>query len=342
MADIGIKINSDFKQAEKDFQSLAQVSEATRAKIEKFQKTFTTEQIDKFIEKNKLNAISIQATQGPLAGARAEMMGLQREIQRLIRSGLSPESDAVKKLSGDFDRLQKEVGQTTRQSSMFGSVITGILGADLIRTGLSFLWRGFKNVVEAASNTENSLAQFTTMLGGSETAARGLVNQLQVLGARTPFQFQDLADAAQTMIGFGAATETNVTERLRMLGDVAQGNSEKLKSIVLAFSQIQASGKASMQDVNQLTNAGVPILKELARMWGFTGDTAVGKAREMVSSGRATSAEITRAFQNMTAQGGMFYQSMIRSSTHSPASCLRWTTLLPCSRRRWARSCYRR
>lgn len=238
MADIGIKINSDFKQAEKDFQSLAQMSDATRAKIEKFQQSFTTEQIDKFIDKNRLNAISIKATQGPLAASRAEMLGLQREIQRLIRSGLSPESDAIRKLSTDYDRLQKEIGQTTQKTSIFGGVITGILGADIVRMGLSYLVRGFKAVVTAASNTENSISQFTTMLGGSEAAARTLVNQLQILGAQTPFEFKDLADATQLLLGFGAATQGNIIPTLRMLGDLAQGDAERLQGISLSLIHI--------------------------------------------------------------------------------------------------------
>lgn len=311
MADIGIKINSDFKQAEKDFQSLAQMSDATRAKIEKFQQSFTTEQIDKFIDKNRLNAISIKATQGPLAASRAEMLGLQREIQRLIRSGLSPESDAIRKLSTDYDRLQKEIGQTTQKTSIFGGVITGILGADIVRMGLSYLVRGFKAVVTAASNTENSISQFTTMLGGSEAAARTLVNQLQILGAQTPFEFKDLADATQMLLGFGAATQGNIIPTLRMLGDLAQGNAERLQGISRVYGQIMSGGKMTAQDFNQLINQQVPIAQGLAKVWNVD----VGQALQRIRSGAGvTATDVQKAMQIMTGAGGMFEGGMIRAS----------------------------
>lgn len=311
MADIGIKINSDFKQAEKDFQSLSQVSESTRVKIEKFQKSFTTEQIDKFIDKNKLNAIAIQATQGPLAASRAEMMGLQREIQRLIRSGLSPESDAIKKLSGDYDRLQKEIGTTTQKTSIFGGVITGILGADIVRMGLSYLVRGFKAVVEAASNTENSITQFTTMLGGSETAARAMVTQLQILGAQTPFEFKDLAEATKMLLGFGAATQNNIVPTLRMLGDLAQGDAERLQGISRIYGKVMASGRMQGDQFNQFIDNQVPIAQGLAKVWGVD----VAQAMQRIRSGAGVTAmDVQRAMQQMTGAGGMFEGGMIRAS----------------------------
>jgi hypothetical protein len=41
-------------------------SEEARAKMEKFQQSFKTEQIDKFLAKNQLMATGIRATQGRL------------------------------------------------------------------------------------------------------------------------------------------------------------------------------------------------------------------------------------------------------------------------------------
>jgi tape measure domain-containing protein len=160
-------------------------------------------------------------------------------------------------------------------------------------------------IVKEATKVEDATASFQSLLGSVDKAAN-LVGRLNTLGAETPFKFSDLTDAAQLMISFGAATEANVIDKLKIMGDLAQGNAEKLGGIALAYSQIEGAGKASMQDVNQLINNGVPILKSLADMWGVN----VGKAREMVSQGKATSKEISRAFDRMTESGGMFYNGM--------------------------------
>ena len=314
MANFSLKLKADFDEAIADFKKLESVSAEAAAKIQRFTDGFKTEQIDRFIAKNKLNATAIKATQGPLAALQAETKGLEREIQRLIKSGLSPEDVAVRKLQADYAKLNTQLNNATQKTSTFGSVLKGVLTASFFMRGFDLLRSGIASVIEEASRFETSIANFTTMLGGSEAAAHGLVNQLQVLGARTPFEFSDLADATQLMIGFGAATENDVIDKLRMLGDVAQGNREKLQSIALAYSQIQASGKASMQDINQLTNAGVPILKQLAKQWGLTGADAIGQARAMATAGRATGEEVTRAFEQMTSEGGMFYGGMERAS----------------------------
>lgn len=311
MADIGIKINSDFKQAEKDFQNFSATAEGTRKNIERFIKEFKADQIDKFIDKQKLAGMAVTATQGPLAASRAQMVAYQREIERLIKGGFSPASVEVKRLAGEFNRLQKEVNQSTRQSSIFGGVITGILGADIVRMGLSYLVRGFKAVVEAASNTENSITQFTTMLGGSEAAARTLVTQLQILGAQTPFEFKDLADATKVLLGFGAATQNNIVPTLRMLGDLAQGDAERLQGISRIYGKIMASGRMQGDQFNQFIDNQVPIAQGLAKVWGV--DVAQAMARIRSGAG-VTAMDVQKAMQQMTGAGGMFEGGMIRAS----------------------------
>lgn len=122
MADISLRIRSDFEQAEKDFKDLEQVSESTRKKIEKFSQSFKTEQIDKFIERNKMSAIAVSATSGKMAGMQKEALGLQREIQRLISKGLSPQSKEVQRLQTEYIKLNKDI--KANQKSMSGLTST--------------------------------------------------------------------------------------------------------------------------------------------------------------------------------------------------------------------------
>lgn len=186
----------------------------------------------------------------------------------------------------------------------------GFLGLSLGLAGVTTVLGKF---VSEAAKIEDATAAFTPLLGGVENARR-LVTDLNKAAAETPFQFGALQQASQLMIGFGVATQANVIDKLKMVGDIAQGNEQKLQGIALAYSQIGAAGKANMQDVNQLINNGVPILGELAKMWGVN----VGQARKMVEQGKGTSAEIEKAFKRMTSEGGMFFNGMaIASQTFS-------------------------
>lgn len=207
----------------------------------------------------------------------------------------------------DFMSAQRQAeGMTASMGAKMGNVIR--MGA---LAGVGALGAGLVYSVKKAADMEMALASFTTMMKGNGEEARILVNQLQVLGAQTPFEFEDLQKATVMLMGFGAITKDTAIPTLKMLGDISQGSAEKLNGISLAYGQIMAGGKANMQDINQLINNQVPILGELASMW----DVTAGEARKMVSQGRGTSTEITKAFQRMTSEGGTFYNGMIRAST---------------------------
>lgn len=211
-----------------------------------------------------------------------------------------------------FNRIQNAAEKAYNTINIFPRLnsAAGMVG---LTVGVAGATHAIGKFITEAQKMEDARASFTALLGGAQQAA-DMVRKLYELGAKTPFEFQDLADASRVMIGFGAATEKDIIQKLQMIGDIAQGNAEKLGGITLAFSQIEAAGKASMQDVNQLINNGVPILGQLAKQWHMT----TGAAREAVSKGKATSAEINKAFQSMTKEGGMFYKGMeIASQTLS-------------------------
>ncbi|RPI64783.1 MAG: hypothetical protein EHM48_00030 [Planctomycetaceae bacterium] len=222
-------------------------------------------------------------------------------------------SPAFKRMGFEADRFgrraENSFDRAGRANSRFRTMLGAGLGALGIVGGLDLIRQGIMGIISEASNLENAVSDFTTLTGSVENAQQ-VVRELQTLGAETPFEFGDLSAATRMMFGFGAATRENLIPTLRMLGDVAQGNAQRLDSITLAFSQIQAGGRASMQDVNQLINAGVPILSELGRMWGVN----VAQARRMVAQGRATGEVVTEAFQRMTGAGGMFHNGMQRAS----------------------------
>ena len=221
----------------------------------------------------------------------------------------------LKGLSASMTGLARTAGAASasvgRMSSGTGSIFKGIIGAQLFTYGLTKLSFGFQKVIGEASKMEDSLMTFTTLLGGSDAAAKKLVGDLQKLGARTPFEYNDLSDATSTLMGFGAATKDTAVSILTQLGDIAQGSAPRLQRIALAYGQIMAGGKANFQDMNQLINNQVPILQELGKMWGVP----IGKVREMVIAGKATSAEVQKAFEKMTSKGGLFYKGMERASS---------------------------
>lgn len=162
--------------------------------------------------------------------------------------------------------------------------------------------------VKAASDMEMLTTQFEVMLGSSEKA-NAMMKELKTFAATTPFAIKDLAQGTQTLLSFGVA-QGNVINRMRMLGDAAGGNREKLNGLILAYGKVQTKGKASMEEINMIAERGVPIIGTLTKQLGVTEQEFF----KMVSAGKIGRTEITNAFKSMTSEGGIFFKGMEKQS----------------------------
>src|SRR5690606_21925173 len=127
--------------------------------------------------------------------------------------------------------------------------------------------------------------------------------------ATTPFSFPDLQSAARTMLAFGVASD-QVLPSLRMLGDVAGGDAEKLRLLSLAFGQIASAGRLTGQDLLQLINAGFNPLQEISEATGMS----MSDLRDEMAKGNITFEMVVAAFQRATGEGGRFHGMMERMS----------------------------
>lgn len=163
--------------------------------------------------------------------------------------------------------------------------------------------------VKYNATMETYLANLTTLLGGNQQEAQKLLDTLKEMANTTPYEATDLVKATQKMMAFGISAEDSL-KYLNMLGDIAMGDANKMDSLTLAFSQISASGKASMEDINQMIDQGFNPLTIIAQKTGET----MGELRDRVSDGGVSFEEIAGAFETATSKGGIFYQSMDKAS----------------------------
>ena len=158
---------------------------------------------------------------------------------------------------------------------------------------------GMKSVM-AAANFEQTKVAFTTLIGDAAKAEATLA-RLRVLGAQTPFEFPELADAGRKLIAFGESADT-VPETLRRIGDVSAGVQAPINEIAELYGKARVQGRLFAEDINQLTGRGIPVIQELAKQFGVS-DSQVKK---MVESGQVGFPNIEKAFIDMTSQGGKF------------------------------------
>jgi tape measure domain-containing protein len=166
-----------------------------------------------------------------------------------------------------------------------------------------------KGAIDAASDMEMLTTQFEVMLGSTEAAVK-MMDELKTFSAATPFALEDLAKNSQMLLSFGIA-QKDVIGTMRMLGDTAGGNSEKLNSLSLAYGKVATKGKASMEEINMMAERGIPIIDTLSEQL----KTSKEGFFDMVSKGKVSAEDVKKAFQTMTSEGGMFFKGMEKQST---------------------------
>ena len=161
-----------------------------------------------------------------------------------------------------------------------------------------------KTGLDAAMSMESLNAQFTVMAGSAERS-RDLIAEISDFAAKTPFSKLGLADAGKTLMAFGLSSE-KVVPTLRMLGDVAGADQNKLKGLALVFGQIQSTGKLMGPDLLQLINQGFNPLTEISKQTGI----AVADLKKAMEQGAISADMVTAAFKSATSEGGLFFGNL--------------------------------
>jgi tape measure domain-containing protein len=123
--------------------------------------------------------------------------------------------------------------------------------------------------VKIAGDMEQADVAFTTMLGSGEKA-HAFLAQLRDFAAKTPFEFPELQEAASSLISIGVDAD-KVIPIMTSLGNATAGmgtGAEGVKRATVALQQMQAAGKITGEDLNQLRDAGIPVFDLLAAATG--------------------------------------------------------------------------
>ena len=209
-------------------------------------------------------------------------------------------------LGADISALKRSMASATQLVSASAKKMASLsaaglkvgIGAALAGGGVA-LAAGIKAVTSAADFEQTKVA-FTTLIGDAGKAEQTLA-QLRELGAKTPFEFPELADAGRKLIAFGEGSDT-VAATLARIGDVSAGVQAPVNEIAELYGKARVQGRLFAEDINQLTGRGIPIIGELAKQFGVS-DSEVKK---LVESGQVGFPQIEQAFVNMTSQGGKF------------------------------------
>lgn len=156
-------------------------------------------------------------------------------------------------------------------------VIRGLLGALTslpALAGAGALGFGAFQMFDAMAFKESTLASMKIMLRSAEKAGSMFAGGMKI-AKLTPFSERDVADAYKGLLRAGF-TRAEVPIAFQGIGDVAALNGfDKtiLGRLTTVFQQIRSTGKLQGDELNQLGDAGIPVIKvyeKLAKRLGVT------------------------------------------------------------------------
>lgn len=250
-------------------------------------------------DKNKksLSQLAVQ-----MNNAQADVNKTTKEIDNLGKES----DDSAKQV----DNLSKKMGDADGTSKKLGDGFTVLKGtmANLASQAISKIVDGFKGLVSGAVDYQKSMEYYTTsftVMTGSADKAGETVKKLADIGATTPFDMPQLADATSLLMNFGFSADDAV-DSMMMLGDISQGNADKLNSIARAYGEMNSAQKVTLEGINMMIDAGFNPLQEISEKTG----ESMKSLYDRISKGKMSVDEITESMKRSTSEGGKYFQSM--------------------------------
>jgi len=217
------------------------------------------------------------------------------------------EIELLDRISGGLDRVNKKMDALKEHSDKAKKGLSGLENmSDRVRQSLMGLGMAFsmKGLVSEVANVRGQFQQlevaFNTMLGSADKAD-ALMAQLVRTAAITPFDLESVAQGAKQLLAYGLKAE-NVNETLTRLGDIASGLSMPLNDLVYLYGTTMNQGRLYTEDLNQFTGRGIPMIQELAKVFGV----AESKVKELVEAGKVGFPEVQKVIENLTGEGSKF------------------------------------
>ncbi len=218
---------------------------------------------------------------------------------------LEVDSTGVVTANGNLDIFKKKTQETTKSTNTLDDAMRGMnLSALASAAGVMGLYKALQSTIGGMKNfamqSINAFSSFETMQMGLETffqsAEKGkeVFEDLRKLSNQTTFGVDELANSATQLLNVGVGA-SSINDTLIMIGNTAQGDKQKFAELTSIYAKIQSTGKAGSMQLQQLAMKGLPIYDIL---------------KKIGVQGTATASDIQKAFQEMTKEGGQFYNAM--------------------------------
>jgi hypothetical protein len=245
---------------------------------------------------------------------------MNRALQRLqdAQNKLNLNTDKGRQkydeLGKKIQQIKRDLDKATQANEKFHNSHSKLLNTtDQLQRKLALLFsisaiQGYMDkLVNVRKEFELQQKSLQVLLRDKDQADK-LWQQTIDLAVKSPFRVSQLVSYTKQLAAYRIESD-KLYDTTKMLSDVSAGLGVDMQRIILAFGQVRAANFLRGTELRQFTEAGIPMLDELAEMFTELEGRAVsaGDVFERISKRMVVFRDVEEVFKRMTSESGVFY-----------------------------------
>lgn len=249
--------------------------------------------------------------QGKVASATGAVATSTKKVAAAEKSVANATRQVKAANSAIADSIERQAASAKRLNSTAktqNTLLRSLKGAAAAYFSIEGARRFVSELVRITGEFEKQQVALRAILQDA-AGADALFERIKQLAVVSPFSILDLTKYTKQLSAFSVPMD-ELYDTTKMLADVSAGLGVDMGRIILAYGQIRSASFLRGQEVRQLTEAGIPILDELAKQFEELEGRAVsvGEVFDKISARQVPFEMVEKAFKDMTSEGGKFYQ----------------------------------
>lgn len=237
----------------------------------------------------------------------SELKTYAKELQRTMAT-LDPKSKEWAKLNTIYKQtnskikdIRKSMGEAHETSNKMLDALKKIFAFQSIKKFVN-------NLVTVRSEFEKQHRALEVLLQDTQKAQL-LWDRVVQLAIKSPFRVKELVTYTKQLAAYRIESD-KLYDTTKRLGDISIGLGVDMNRLILAYGQVRAANFLRGTELRQFTEAGVPMLEELAKHFSALEKTQVTAAQvfDRISKRQVLFQDVDAVIRKMTDAGGAFYQ----------------------------------
>lgn len=232
------------------------------------------------------------------------------------RSGLNVDTQKkeILQVNDEYNRLKKRMDEVMQKNQQMMASNTA-LGRSwnymknrlafyfTVGAGTSFV----KNLIEVRSQYEMNERALGILINSAERGTQ-IFNELSQMALVSPYTLIELSTAAKQLTAYDVAAK-DVVDTTRRLADMAAAVGIPIERLTYALGQIKAYGYLNARDARMFSNAGIPLVKQLAEHYTELEGKMVSTADvyDRIKKKAIDMTDVMQVINKMTDEGGKFF-----------------------------------